>query len=501
MPWKWIFRLSAIPLLMLPSLAAWAGTTESHSLPAADYPGSRERQYKVYLPDVLPQPAPLVMALHGCRMDHDDVLRDWGLTAAADRYGFILVAPFVTSYSEPRNPNCWGFWIDGQRHEGRGEAEDLLRIAQAVEARHGIDPARRYIAGLSSGAAMSVVAATTHNEYWAAAASVAGLPYGEEARAVSSASCPLSSASLHSVDRVVADIRAELDEPYPIPLLVVQNDHDCTVVQSAGRRLRDAHLRVFGKAPFDTPATTLAAQGHCIPVFGDDDYDCRHEVFSADGNSASRSLVETLFYLGPLETPAADDTDRGHYWIGGEHGRDGNYALRRGPSHPDILWKFFARHPRDGGTPADRPQLTIEGPNPLRLALGERFVDPGARATDARDGELAVGADCRVDTRRTGRYSCTYGATNRRGKRSESIRTVLVEDPDLPAPTCAIITATPSGHVFGGRAVPGGWFLSRALASGDREDIGHVAQWWSPVTLHEGGPGEWFIRPPQPCNW
>ncbi|MFD1691468.1 PHB depolymerase family esterase [Azotobacter chroococcum] len=162
---------------------------------------------------MLPEPAPLVMALHGCRMTHDDVLRDWGLTAAADRHGFILVAPFVTGYDELRNANCWGFWIDGQRHQGRGEAEDLLRIAQAVGARHAVDPARRYIAGLSSGAAMSVVAATTHNEYWAAAASVAGLPYGEDAQAVSFASCPLSSASFHSVEQVAADMRAELDAP------------------------------------------------------------------------------------------------------------------------------------------------------------------------------------------------------------------------------------------------------------------------------------------------
>lgn len=501
MPWTWTPRLLALPLLLLPALAVRAGSLESHSLPAADYPGSRERQYQVYLPDVRPEPAPLVMALHGCRMTHDEVLRDWGLTAAADRHGFILVAPFVTGYDEPRNANCWGFWIDGQRHQGRGEVEDLLRIAQAVGARHAIDPTRRYVAGLSSGAAMSVVAATTHNEYWAAAASVAGLPYGEDAQAVSFASCPLSSASFHSVEQVAADMRAELDDPYPIPLLVVQNDNDCTVVQSAGRRLRDAHLKAFGTPPFDTPATALAAQGRCFPVFGGDDYGCRREVFTADGNSASRSLVETLFYRGPLETPAADDEDRGHYWIGGEHGRDGPYALRRGPSHPDILWNFFARHPRTGEPADDRPRVSIEGPNPLRLPLGEPFVDPGARASDARDGELAVGVDCSVDSRRVGRYHCTYGTTNRRGKRSEAIRTVLVEDPGVPAATCAIVSASPITHVFGGRAEAGGWFFSRALASGDRADLGFVLQGLTAVTLHEGAPGEWFVRPPEACSW
>src|SRR3990170_2043088 len=71
-----------------------AGTTQSFTLPAGNYAGSRERRYKVYVPTALAAPAPLVMALHGCEQTYDDVLNDWGLTVAADRFGFVLVAPF-----------------------------------------------------------------------------------------------------------------------------------------------------------------------------------------------------------------------------------------------------------------------------------------------------------------------------------------------------------------------------------------------------------------------
>ena len=77
-------RWGAAALLALLGPSALAGTTESFTLSAKDYPGSRDRQYKVYLPDGLSGPAPMVMALHGCQQTHDDVLRDWGLTAAAD---------------------------------------------------------------------------------------------------------------------------------------------------------------------------------------------------------------------------------------------------------------------------------------------------------------------------------------------------------------------------------------------------------------------------------
>jgi poly(3-hydroxybutyrate) depolymerase len=150
-------RLGIVPLLVLLCTSTIAGTIHTFSFHAGSYPGSRDRQYKVYVPDDLTAPAPLVMALHGCRQNADDGLR---------------------------NLNCWGFWFDGHRHEGRGEPEDLRRIAQAVETRFVVDPVRRYITGLSSGGAMAVVAATTHNEYWAAAVRAAPASHILAGRAV-----------------------------------------------------------------------------------------------------------------------------------------------------------------------------------------------------------------------------------------------------------------------------------------------------------------------------
>lgn len=499
LPWRHAF---AVILLALAGVSALAGTTESFTFRAKDYAGSRDREYKVYRPDNLGGAAPMLMALHGCRQTEADVLQDWGLTAAADRFGYILVTPRITSYDGLRNPNCWGFWFDQHRHEGGGEPEDLHRIAQEVEARFNVDPARRFITGLSSGAAMAVVAATTHNEYWAAAAAVAGLPYGEDAAAVSlSGQCP-GSANFHAVSRVVADMRAELDDAYPIPLLVVQNDRDCTVVQPAGRNLRDAHLQVFGAASHNTPATALASEGVCTPVFGED-YGCRHDIYTTDGRAGSRSVVETVFYQGPLATPDDGDTDHGHYWIGGEHGRDGKWSLRRGPSHPEIVWSFFSRHPRDadgGGGPPAAPRITINGPNPLQIEVGQTFVDPGATATDAEDGALAVTADCSsVDTSRAGRFACLYTATDSTGNTASASRTVEVVDRSPPDISCASVSASPYAHLVAGRAVQGGWFLMRALAVGDREDIGFAWNGWSSVTLHEGEAGRWYVRRPEGC--
>lgn len=487
-------------LLALLCGAVVAGTTQSFNFQAREYPGSRDRQYKVYVPDALSSPAGMVMALHGCRQTHDDVLRDWGMTAAADRYGFILVTPFITSYDGLRNPNCWGFWFDAHRREGGGEPEDLHQIAREVETRFSIDPARRYITGLSSGGAMAVVAATTHNEYWAAAASASGLAYGEAAAAVSlSGQCP-GSATFRSVDQVARDMRAELDDPYAIPLLVLHNERDCTVVQPAGRNQRDAHLSVFGTPPRDTAAGARAVQRSCAPVLGED-YACLHETYTVDATANSRSIVETMFYTGPLATPNSADTDHGHYWIGGEHGNDGLWSIRRGPSYPDIVWDFFSRHPRDGGggVPTGAPQIVLNGANPLRLEHGQAFADPGAVATDPEDGSVPVVADCNVDTSRVGEYGCSYRATDRDGNITTASRSVIVFDPNPPAPDCAVVSAAPAAHIAAGRALAGGWFNLRALATGNRQHIGFAWDYWWPVTLYEGAPGQWFATLPVNC--
>lgn len=343
----------AIAWLALAGGPALAGSTRAFTLPAQSYAGSRERQYKVYVPDGLSGPAPMVMALHGCQQTHDNVLRDWGLVAAADRHRFILVAPFITSYDGVRNTNCWGFWLDPHRHQGRGEPEDLHRIARQVEARFSVDPRRRYVTGLSAGGAMAVVLSVTHNEYFAAAASAAGLPYGEDSASVSFSGCP-GSASFHAVSRVVNDMRGERNNTYAIPLMVLQNQQDCTVIQPAGRNLRDAQLLLNGDAAHNTPAKAQARQAACTPVFGAD-YGCRQVAYTVDAQPGSRSLVETVFFAGPTATPDTTDTDHGHYWIGGQHGRNGPWALQRGPSYPDIVWDFFLRHAAIAAEPEPPP--------------------------------------------------------------------------------------------------------------------------------------------------
>lgn len=476
---------------------ASAGSQTNHTFQAESYSGSKTRQYSVYQPDGLSGSAPMVMALHGCKQTQNDVLNDWGIKDAADRYGFVLVTPFITSYDGLRNENCWGFWFDNERHEGAGEVEDLRSIAEEVEANYSIDPQQRFITGLSSGGAMTVAAAVAHNEYWRAAASAAGLPYGEDSGSVSlSGQCP-GYASFHSVSQVAGDMNNELDDDYAIPLMVLQNEGDCTVLPQAGRNIRDAHLSVFGSSGFDNPTSALASSDDCSPYY-QNNYGCTHNKYTQDGTSNTRSVVETVFLNGPAATPNTQDTDHGHYWVGGEDGNNGKWAVRVGPSYPDIIWDFFSRHGSGGGTNLDKPVCSLNGDNPLALNLNDAFVDPGAQCSDSQ-GSLTVSTNCNVDTAVADEYFCDYTAVNNDGSKTVR-RLVEVTDPNQPVETCLTSSTSPSDHINAGRAAAGGSYSLRAISSGDQADIGFAWDTWSAVTLTEGEPGKWYAQQPQACQ-
>src|SRR6056297_54551 len=72
------------------------------------------------------------------------------------------------------------------------------------------------------------------------------------------------------------------------------------------------------------------------------------------------------------------------------------------------------------------PAIILVGPDPLNHEQGTPFTDPGASATDAVDGSVAVGATGSVGTD-VGTYTLTYTATDSAGNSASVSRTVIVE--------------------------------------------------------------------------
>jgi len=330
--------LCALALLGAPSPEARGAELVSGTFGAKAYPGSRERRYSVYVPSAYDghTPAPMLMVLHGCKQTERDMLDQTGFNALAERDGFIVIYPFITSYDGSRRPNCWGFWFDQHIHEGAGEVEDLYQLAREVEARFAIDPQRRYVTGLSSGGAMAVALAVARSEYFAAAGAAAGLPYAESSWSVSFFCFfpGLLRSVADDVDAMRREQRTSADQRV-IPLMIVQSNNDCTVNAAAAEHLRDAWLDRYGVAAAAFENDDCTAEG----------VRCTRRRYGAPG----RSIVETVFYDGA----SGGFTGSGaHYWVGDG---SGEFANPTGPSASQLFWDFFAHHGLDAPPAAPSP--------------------------------------------------------------------------------------------------------------------------------------------------
>ncbi|MDQ2696943.1 MAG: PHB depolymerase family esterase, partial [Pseudomonadota bacterium] len=336
---KKLALLAALCALAGVSLDALGGRLVTKTYPPGVYEGSRERRYQVYVPDNYRPgtPVPMVMVLHGCRQTEQNMINETRFRQLADRDTFIVVYPFITSFDGLRNTNCWGFFLNQHTHEGAGEPEDLYQIGLAVESEFSIDPNRRYITGLSSGAGMAVVMAVVQSEYFAAAGAAAGLPYSETSSSVGFV-CS-NPGSFRSVEAVVAAIRAEqraADEGRTVPMMTVHSNNDCTVNRQGGVNIRDSWLRRYGASPAPYESTDCTTEG----------VSCAHLKFGAPG----RSVVETVFYEGERGGFTGEGS---HYWVGDNRGE---FANPNGPSASELFWSFFQRHPFTDNAP---PTITI----------------------------------------------------------------------------------------------------------------------------------------------
>jgi len=122
------------------------------------------------------------------------------------------------------------------------------------------------------------------------------------------------------------------------------------------------------------------------------------------------------------------------------------------------------------------PTIALTGANPLTVALGADFTDPGATATDTSGGSRLVTQSGSVDTASAGSYTRSYTATDTLGNVSTVTRAVVVEKgtPTISTPPLVsvltegqtLLASMPSGGsaTYGGVAVSGafGWSLPSA---------------------------------------
>lgn len=147
-----------------------------------------ERTYKIYVPAIAKTasgPLPLVVMLHGCSQTPEDFARGTGMNALAEEFGFLVVYP--AQERKTQIYRCWNWYKPADQSRGAGEPALIASLARHIVGKHGADPAKVYVAGMSAGASAALIVAAAYPDVFAAVGAHSGLPVGaahDEASAI-----------------------------------------------------------------------------------------------------------------------------------------------------------------------------------------------------------------------------------------------------------------------------------------------------------------------------
>lgn len=131
---------------------------------------------RIYRPAGHAPGRPLVVVLHGCTQSAAGYDHHSGWSRLADEAGFALLYP---EQQRANNPNlCFNWFLPEDTRRGGGEARSIRSMIAAMDERHGVDPRRIFITGLSAGGAMAASMLASYPEVFAGGAPIGALPHG-----------------------------------------------------------------------------------------------------------------------------------------------------------------------------------------------------------------------------------------------------------------------------------------------------------------------------------
>jgi poly(hydroxyalkanoate) depolymerase family esterase len=163
-----------------------AGLMMSHVGPATAADGSfrwdsydgpeGSRRYKVFVPAQPSTSRRLLVLLHGCTQDPEDLARGTRMNDVAGSKGFVVLYPEQPATANPLK--CWNWFASAHQKRGEGEPALLAAMIRKVVQQENVDPSKVYIAGLSAGGAMTAILGATYPEMFAALGIHSGIAYG-----------------------------------------------------------------------------------------------------------------------------------------------------------------------------------------------------------------------------------------------------------------------------------------------------------------------------------
>lgn len=109
--------------------------------------------YRLFVPPLGLEAPPLLVMLHGCTQNADDIAVGTRMDALAREHGFLVLYPEQSGRANPQR--CWNWFKHVHQRRGRGEPGLIEETLRTIVDAYGADPARVFVAGMSAGGAMA----------------------------------------------------------------------------------------------------------------------------------------------------------------------------------------------------------------------------------------------------------------------------------------------------------------------------------------------------------
>lgn len=284
--------------------------------------------YLVYTPPSyqLGTALPLLLLLHGCMQDPLQVEAASGMRSVADRNNFMIVYPQQNAASSPHR--CWNWYDNRNQERESGEPSLLVGIVNQVQQSYSVDADRIYIAGISSGGAMTSILASCYPDVFAAASVHSGMSYDASNSPIEAITAPLSGSQTQPDIAGATAYACAGDASQPIPILIFHGLADTIVIPENGDDTLQQFAQTNDFADDGADNDSVSAQPTNVET-----------IQIAEGHPY---IVEDFEYNGELLMKRYTVDGLWHMWSGGT-----GILPFSDPAAPDasqIMWEFFSTH-------------------------------------------------------------------------------------------------------------------------------------------------------------
>lgn len=262
---------------------------------------------------------PLVIMLHGCRQTSLAFARGTRMNQWADAGGFMVLYPQQSMTRQVQR--CWR-WFQPDDQHGGAEADLIAALIRSEIARHGVDPERVYVAGLSAGAGMAALVALRHPSLIAAVAMHSGPVVGDAHNAANG----INTMRRGSVKPLMPILEAVADPAVfqlGMPALILQGQLDLAVAPRNAKQLFEQFRALNALQPEEMPVERVLGLG-------------TEKAYRRVDLHRGRKTVLRLCEITRLE----------HAWSGGDPAV--KYHAAGGPDASALVWRFFQSLRRAG---------------------------------------------------------------------------------------------------------------------------------------------------------